>query len=795
MKNRVNKEILILVICISFILAMTIAGRAQPYFDTHIIDANTFGSCSLEAPDLDGDGDLDILAAANEDHEVIWWRNDGGEPIIWTKFVIGGNVYEAHSAYAADLDGDADLDVIATAYRYSQIYWWRNDGGDPIAWTRFTITNTFNAAHEVYASDVDGDGDNDVLGASSNLNRISWWRNDGGEPIVWTEQVIDDSIGLAKAVRTADIDGDGLMDVIGASLQDHDVTWYRNNGGDPIVWTEYLIDGNFGGAHRVQAIDMDHDTDYDIVGAACLGHEIAWWRNDGGEPITWVKQTVGVGVTNACVAMAADIDNDGDMDIAGTGQASDEVSWWRNDGGSPIAWTKFTIDNFDRVWPLYIADLNDDNDLDILAGSSQLGTAEVKWYENLGDVYVVPDFSADPLTGHYPLEVHFVDLTMASPEVNSWAWDFNNDMVIDSYEQMPTWIYDEPGTYTVSLLASNDSLSRSRAYEDLIHVFSGQSALEFNGETSFAQCPASQTLNVTAALTIEAWIKPYGWGENVSQGFGKIVDKEKFALFLFKSGSINDHSIVFQIVNESGSTSIICTPENSIELNIWQHVAACYDGIGEVKLYINGSEQVTDQTIPPAGGIQDNIDTDLIIGNSSDNNHTFNGIIDEVRIWNLARSEAEIQAAMDNYIDGNAAGLVGDWRLDEGNGNIIVDNSVNDNDGTVTDVVWVMGKILDPVSIDEYGSAEIPRKFRLFSAYPNPFNSQTTIRYSTTKPSKVSIEIYDILGRKMNTLLNKQQPAGYHQAIWSADDFSSGIYFYQIKAGDYIETRKMVLMK
>jgi len=79
--------------------------------------------------------------------------------------------------------------------------------------------------------------------------------------------------------------------------------------------------------------------------------------------------------------------------------------------------------------------------------------------------------------------------------------------------------------------------------------------------------------------------------------------------------------------------------------------------------------------------------------------------------------------------------------------------------------------------------------------YPNPFNASTTINYGLPRQSHVSIVIYDILGRKVTTLIDKLQPAGYHQTIWNADDFSSGLYFYKLQAGDYIETKTMMLIK
>jgi len=88
-----------------------------------------------------------------------------------------------------------------------------------------------------------------------------------------------------------------------------------------------------------------------------------------------------------------------------------------------------------------------------------------------------------------------------------------------------------------------------------------------------------------------------------------------------------------------------------------------------------------------------------------------------------------------------------------------------------------------------------PTKFALCQNFPNPFNASTIIKYDLPKQSQVAIGIYDILGRKVETLINKQQQAGYHQVVWNANDASSGIYFYEIQAGDYIDSKKMILLK
>lgn len=79
--------------------------------------------------------------------------------------------------------------------------------------------------------------------------------------------------------------------------------------------------------------------------------------------------------------------------------------------------------------------------------------------------------------------------------------------------------------------------------------------------------------------------------------------------------------------------------------------------------------------------------------------------------------------------------------------------------------------------------------------YPNPFNASTTIKFGLPEAGPVTVSIYDILGRKVETLMQGEQPAGYHQVVWDAGKRSSGMYFYRIEAGDYAETKKMVLLK
>jgi hypothetical protein len=89
----------------------------------------------------------------------------------------------------------------------------------------------------------------------------------------------------------------------------------------------------------------------------------------------------------------------------------------------------------------------------------------------------------------------------------------------------------------------------------------------------------------------------------------------------------------------------------------------------------------------------------------------------------------------------------------------------------------------------------LPDRDLLLSSYPNPFNSTTTIEYGLPEAGHVRIEIYDLLGRKVETLVDQELEAGHHRVIWDAGEHTSGVYFYRVVAGDLSETKRMVLLK
>jgi hypothetical protein len=89
----------------------------------------------------------------------------------------------------------------------------------------------------------------------------------------------------------------------------------------------------------------------------------------------------------------------------------------------------------------------------------------------------------------------------------------------------------------------------------------------------------------------------------------------------------------------------------------------------------------------------------------------------------------------------------------------------------------------------------IPHHFNLLQNYPNPFNPITTISYELPKSAFVTLSIYDINGRLVETLIDKQKNAGYYSIIWNAENVSSGIYFYRIEANEFSSIKKCVMVK
>jgi hypothetical protein len=114
---------------------------------------------------------------------------------------------------------------------------------------------------------------------------------------------------------------------------------------------------------------------------------------------------------------------------------------------------------------------------------------------------------------------------------------------------------------------------------------------------------------------------------------------------------------------------------------------------------------------------------------------------------------------------------------------------------------WILKDVLSIVL--GFEDENVPAEFSLTQNYPNPFNPSTKIKYSipsiTLRQAQsdihVSLKVFDVLGNEIETLVNEEKPVGTYEVTWYAQNLPSGVYFYQLRAGDFIQTKKMILLK
>jgi hypothetical protein len=385
--SRISLSIIFALIALALILYTNIlsgfCAEIPDPMPEHIVDGNFDYAFDVSTADIDGDGDIDILGAARNINEIAWWENDGTPADGgWIEHTVAGDFDGAIAVHTADLDGDGDVDILGAALTADDVAWWENAAGDGSAWIEHTIAGDFLGAFAVHAADLDRDGDLDVLGAALNADDIAWWENTAGDGSSWTEHSVTDTFNGASDIFAADIDCDGDQDILGTARDADDLTWWENDGyPQDGGWVEHTVEGNFDGAIAVHTADLDRDGDLDVLGAALNDNNITWWENTVGAS-SWVEHSVADTFNGASDIFAADIDSDGDQDILGTARDADDLTWWENDG-SPLdgGWVEHTVaGDFDGAIAVHTADLDGDGDQDIL-GAAAYGD-EITWWEN-----------------------------------------------------------------------------------------------------------------------------------------------------------------------------------------------------------------------------------------------------------------------------------------------------------------------------------------------------------------------------------------------------------------------------
>jgi len=340
---------------------------------------------AVYAADLDGDGEMDVLSASEADDKVAWYKNiiDDGLGSFGPQQIITESLDAAIDVFATDIDGDGDMDVLSAAKQDDRIVWFRNTDGMGNFSPQIIITNLTNGAISVFATDLDGDGDVDVLSASYNDNKIAWYENTDGLGSFGAQQIITNQAQSTRDVYAADLDGDGDMDVLAASTASDEILWFENTDGLGNFGVEKIISSNSDGVLSVFATDIDGDGDMDVLSADFGDDTVAWFENTNGQGNFGSKQIISTTVLFTKSVYAADLDNDGDMDVLSASSSNSEsvLYWYENINGFGIFGSEQVITtNVDGVRDIFTSDIDNDGDMDVLSASP--GDDKIAWYEN-----------------------------------------------------------------------------------------------------------------------------------------------------------------------------------------------------------------------------------------------------------------------------------------------------------------------------------------------------------------------------------------------------------------------------
>ena len=248
-------------------------------------------------------------------------------------------------------------------------------------------------------------------------------------------------------------------------------------------------------------------------------------------------------------------------------------------------------------------------------------------------------------------------------------------------------------------------------------------------------------LDITTDLTLDAWVK-LDTSNNGSVIISKYNTGSATPAGQYCFGISNNNKLYCYLCDDT-SQFYINSDSIFVEFNNWTLVSAVFSN-SRVGLFINGM-QVASSFVPfDSLTALEYPHDDLFIGDLWTDlyyPYSFDGKIDEVRISNIPRYEI-----------------------------IIAD--VENNDINTDPFTFILGQ-----------------------NYPNPFNPSTTLRWQMPVTGFVTLKIYDVLGREVATLVNEELTAGTHETILDASSFSSGVYFYQLRANHYAKTKKMILIK
>lgn len=525
---------------------------------------------------------------------------------------------------STDIDGDGYKDIVYNTFSDSAMYW-RLNNGDGTFGSQDTLS-LGGFAQRIFFPDINSDGEPDILVEMVNADPV-WYLNDGNGGFGAGDTL--DVSGSLKTISYGDFNNNGSLDFV--ALVGSSVRLFLNDGSNSFTDQGSLgFDSITGFTEDGTVADLDGDGWLDYIVTGSQG--IFWCENDGsGSFSSQTKLYNSAGIEHISVG---DVDLDGDIDIvAAESDDNDILLLLKNDGSADF--TGETINTIDGPKIVSIADMNGDGFPDVVSESN--GNWKINWYEN-------------NRSGSFPDAAQTISSLTREPQ-GHYVADLDNDGDMDVVD------------------ISNET-EKIGVHLNIQPVLDFKS-ITFDGIGDTVQISHSDEFDDLDEFTFEAWIKSDD--TSVRQG---IAEKHVSPT----SGWWIDLNSDITTVLVTGDGVITASSSENLLSNTWTHVAVTYNG-SQLSVYLNGK----DVTTGGAGtGTITNNSNSVMIGSLNWTSADFDGMMDEVRIWKVARSEAEIQNNMFQPPFESGRELLLHYSMDKGTDSTLIDNSTYLHDAAAT---------------------------------------------------------------------------------------------------------------
>ncbi len=783
-------------------------GRTLIPNDPNGSDLNITSFC---LKDLDEDGDMDILTAPYSGAYGAAHLNDGSGSFSINHILA---VSPSFDIQTCDIDRDGYLDFIHTAGNQQFFLRDGNGSGGYTVITAVDVGSSFLLSYDPH--DIDGDGDIDVATlVQSASGKVSWWENNGSES--FTEHVLNSNYANGSQVRVVDLDGDGDMDLLAARDGAY-LSWFQNDGSES--FTESTIAGGSGTLY-FETGDLDRDGNLDLatIYASSAADVLSWWENDGSESFTAheIENYVDVGGAHEFTSIQiVDMDLDGDDDLLVVDMAADDLLWYENDTdplGSTITysvpqnqWVMFGIpvQVSDGAWTTLFAD-----DVSGSAGSDW----RLSQWDHTNSTFVrygeadsptdlgtdPPDFAPGQGFWFYQTEASPLTLDITSAQISGatndgWPCSIPLDQGATAFTQVANPFY--YGIDWRNMRLHNSANERTWSiYEASLVGRMNSYAYTYDGAT-------------------EQWVNIESYGDG--SGIYTLDAWEGF--YVYQTDGTNSyalHMVPRNYMAQDGplpGTDFELDEPGAFTLPLQLHLAdsTLADLHNRIGVHSASSDQYDwldafEHTPRTSSFVQ------LLFQHPEYEEHAGNYSYDHrsldfpdghktwhmtARTWRLPNRDVVLtwpgieaideswqfflQTEEDEVVDMRRRS---ELRLQTGEGDIST---------------WELAIVVTRAASDTPESAAStgqPTAFEIAAIQPNPFNDQARITLHFDEPTHARLEIYNLAGQRVATLLEGPVTRGSHQLTWCAREVASGVYLFRLEAQGQSVVKKATLLR